>query len=655
MRILRQNPHSIHRDGFPANISAREAIWWNATQEEFLLDTPIFTYGNDIFINALPADEVHGSVSVFDFLVGEPDGVYANAGVPQSRGALVAGFKDINNYFELRAVTLADLNDPQGWSAQVNSAFFTDIPTPDFPQATLIPPTAGGVPVAYDYVATPMRLGLTQRFALCRAWEHLQLVQVKGGDETILAEEVLPHQLQRFSSLSQRLHMRLSVVRQLGGAATIIGCYQIEDDLNVIRHFFVQAEVDSADCGDYCGTRSFFDFYSPITFRCLDEFNTRFVPNNRKPASEGNDFGDRHSDQSLLSLASQSTLASGFDRNLQWLDASAGEAAWRVFPTLYHGSKASQSVLVENDSNWPSWSMVPQAPRTTLTLRFREVLAPQFRGGYAEYRWFLQWLPPSLEMTAVNCGTDLVFVGQFSNYVATRYPLALGKYTPYGLFGNAGGIGTGLNSWFFPDTGEPISPQVVEFGFGPAANVAVSGHLVLSVHTQFSKASTITDRQVHEWYNNGLFWLYGMASVFQVPQSYEGALDGMFDRNTFPASEYERILADVYLDKNPTVAGYAGWNVIEGYSGQYSDGGLAESGLWSPRLLESPRELQQQPVAFVADWSRQGSGTGTGAGGGSGGSGPEYVLSNYWLPTNNTGDLMRRWPFAPLAWWIEPN
>jgi hypothetical protein len=476
---------------------------------------------------------------------------------------------------------------------------------------------------------------------LCRAWDHIQLVQIKEGAETILAEEVIPHQLQQFANLNQRLHMRLSIARQSGETAKIIGCYQIADSLNVIRHFFVQAEVESADCGDYCGAKSFWDHDSPITFRCLDEFNTRFVPNNRKPASEGNDFGDRHSDQSLLSLASTSTLASGFDWNLQWLDASAGESAWRVFPTLYHGSKASQSVLVEHDSNWPSWSMVPQAPRTTLTLRFRAVPDDGFL--YNEYRFFRQWLPESVQMTAVDCGTDLVFYGQVNNHTNVRNPRALNFYPGAGLI--------------IPDPTR--NPEYEPIALGPTATAVINAYLVLSVGTQFSKSSNIiADRQSHNWVNNGAFQLNGLVSVFQPPESYEGRLRQWWESLGFQwpdddgSGGTERSLVDSLYSGNPTIQGWAGWNVIESTS-FFGTNGLAEGGLWSPALLNSPKILRQSPVGFVADWYRPGSGTGTGAGAGSGsGSSQRWFLQNWWI---QPADVLRNWPFGNLEWWIEPN
>lgn len=648
MRILRQNPHSLVREAQPQDISAKEVIWWDAIEEQYVESLPENFSQASIFVNAVPADEVSGSVSLKYQIVGEEGGDYLAVPATLARGALVAGFRNATNYFEFRTFTRTDLHDPHGWSRQLNDAHYLPIATPTFPMETLSLPTSFR-PID-DVAILHRRSWMFPRSVIYRAWDVMQLVQIVEGSEIILAETVIPHQFAWFHPPRTQTSHRLSIVRGLGGIATIVGCYVLGDGSRPITPFFIQATVNSEDCGDYCGVKvvpleqsTARDSFQNIAFRCLDGIGTRFVANSRKPASEENEFGERHSEQSLLAIAVPSEFAGGGAPGaLSHFDAAAGESAWsKSWPTLYHGSKASQSVLIQNSNDWPSWSRVSQSPRTKLTLRF----IPVFQREESDiWPWigYNQWLPESLELNAVECGTDLVFSGEFENHIDTSYPLAL-----------RGGF---INDEFV----ERFGPgNYLVDRLGPAITAKISGRFVLVVATQFSKRSELADnRWVHEWFNGASFIVHGMMSVFQAAQSFEetawslgrahpdGDGDLFFDT---PASFFWFWANNI--QNLVTVDGIAGWNTIQGLPGGEPE--LPESGLWNAELQANPFQVQAVSNLLFANWYRPGSGQGTGAGAGLQPTDPnvfvpKWRLSNYWA----TSGLF---PFNAMKWWIEPN
>lgn len=204
-----------------------------------------------------------------------------------------------------------------------------------------------------------------------------------------------------------------------------------------------------------------------MNFRHIDQFDYELVLlNNAQPAG-GSDYGDTFSDKALLATSGREQYGGNTDsQTLDLLEAAAGEAAGRsIFQkaAMYQGSKASRKILVSPSQEWASWSATPQPPRQSLQVVAR-------RSEIEDARYFKQVIPPTIDLSIVDCGSDCVFSGSWQGHTDTRIPF------------------DGLRQ--------------------EETTVVTSGHVWLQVNPHFSSI-VVRDNQTqefrHDWRNSAIF------------------------------------------------------------------------------------------------------------------------------------------------------
>lgn len=231
MRIVRTQPHSSESRFFAG---VPEPIWFDITTNEFP-DPNAQRQGNRLYVNTLPADEVH-----FDF------------GSYQGDPTAVAGLKDADNFFDfkLRSRSDSDLPSSDKWLGAFDQQSF---PPDQFPTITAKPP----VPFPHQYFAS-----FEGRRAIGGTYFNtIELARTIDGTRTVLQTKDIPVLLPGMT-----LSVRLSIVRKPEESATLIGCLvsfskyglPIDNDLGgdhggAMQAFFLQADAQSEDCGPFCG------------------------------------------------------------------------------------------------------------------------------------------------------------------------------------------------------------------------------------------------------------------------------------------------------------------------------------------------------------------------------------------------------------------
>lgn len=235
MRIVRTLPHSSEGRFF-AGVPA--PIWFDLTANQFAVPYAQ-QQGNRIYVNMLPADEVH-----FDFASWQGD------------PAAVAGLKDANNFYDLKFRGRNDVKLPasEKWLGAFDEFSF---PPDQFPNITAPPP----VPFPYLFFQTvPYDAGNTQQIA-GTFFYTLELARTTNGNREVLQTKDVPR-----APEGMTYSIRLSIVRKPDGSARLIGCLvsyakfglTLGNDVGIdhggaMQAFFLEADAQSEDCGAFCG------------------------------------------------------------------------------------------------------------------------------------------------------------------------------------------------------------------------------------------------------------------------------------------------------------------------------------------------------------------------------------------------------------------
>lgn len=238
MRIVRTIPHSSESRFFAG---VPEPIWFDLTANEFP-DPNAQRQGNRLYVNMLPADEVH-----FDF------------GSYQGDPTAVAGLKDVDNFFDfkLRSRSDSDLPSSDKWLGAFDQQSF---PPDQFPTITTSPP----VPFPYLFFMTVDygALGGNMQQIAGTYFNTLELARTANGNREVLQTKDIPTQLQGMTS-----SIRLSIVRKPDGTARLIACLVSyvkfgltlgngigsTDYGGAMQSFFLEANAQSDECGPFCG------------------------------------------------------------------------------------------------------------------------------------------------------------------------------------------------------------------------------------------------------------------------------------------------------------------------------------------------------------------------------------------------------------------
>lgn len=248
-----------------------------------------------------------------------------------------------------------------------------------------------------------------------------------------------------------------------------------------------------------------------MNFRHIDQFDYELIPLNNAPPSAGTGYGDTFSDKALLATSTREQYGGASDtQTIGLLNAAAGQAAGRsIFQkaAMFHGSKASRKILVPPLQEWASWASTPQHRRESL-----QIVA---RPGGGDARYFKQIIPPTIDLSIVECGSDCVFSGSWQGHADTRIPF------------------DGLQQ--------------------DAITITTNGHAWLQVNPHFS-SSVINDEQTqqlrHDWRNKAIFNLTFVVfykadpvvisqSPFRATLGQAGVLYGSFPITILP---YEVLL-----------------------------------------------------------------------------------------------------------------
>lgn len=218
MRNVRTSPHShIFFTGAP------DPIWWDATDETFLVRRSNARNNANILINAIPADEVFLQVG--------------------SEQTLIAGYKDRDNFFGLQVhftETFFGVTRAERWMNEFETPLYS---FDSFPAGFTEPP------MLYPILSFQNVVG--DRYAVSQ-WTTLRLFQRKNGSDTELNRLEIP------GDQGNIYHPRLSVVHDPAAATKLMACvtFVSRQDRNYSGYahsFFLEATISRNDCGLFCG------------------------------------------------------------------------------------------------------------------------------------------------------------------------------------------------------------------------------------------------------------------------------------------------------------------------------------------------------------------------------------------------------------------